>query len=156
MARSSIIPLVLGSLEPWLEKRMLDWQSQPASQRSPTLPDVAGKVDVRNLVRALGLPSSYEQHFYNKAELRSLVNAVADAQGLRGIGSRSELDTESKALDARLSQVQRDRSEYAQALAEAHVQIERLRRENASLRARLDHMSDTGMRIRFASDSSPS
>ena len=148
MARPTIVPSILACLEPWLEEQMAKWRAQPEDARAPTLPDVAGKVDVRNLVRALGLPAGHEQHFYNKPELHALVNAVADMQGLRGIGSRAELDARDKALADRIGQAQRDRSDSIRVLAEAHAQIERLRKEIVSLRAQLELRSETGLTIR--------
>jgi hypothetical protein len=127
---------------------MAEWRAQPEDSHSPTLPEVAGKVDVRNLVRALRLPAGHEQHFYNKTELRTVVNVIAEKQGLRGIGSRVDMDVEDQVIADRMTQVQRDRSDCARALAEANAQIERLRRETISLRAQLEFRTETGMTIR--------
>lgn len=148
MGRPSVIPVILAALEPYLEQRQAVWLAQPENSRLPTLPDVAGKVDVRNMVKALGLSSSHEQHFYNKPELRTVVNAIAEVQGLKGIGSRSELDAADKVAESRLTQAQRDKSQFARALGEAHAQIDRLRRENESLRALLELRYETGMTLR--------
>jgi hypothetical protein len=149
VARPSILPTILAVLEPFLERRQQEWAGQVDAARAPTLPEVFGKVDVRNLVKALGLPLSYEQHFYNKSELRTLVNSIAEGQGLKGIGSRAEMDDYGKAAESRLTQAQKERSDFARALSEAHAQIDRLRRENSSLRAQLELRASTGMTLRL-------
>lgn len=148
MARPSIVPQILEVLEPWLERQMTKWLAQSIGERRPTLPETGGKVDVRNLVREAGLPAGHQQHFFNKPELQALVNAAALAQGLRPIGSRTDLDHADTAVADRLSQVQRDRSDLLRSLAEAQVAIERLRRENASLREQLHLREETGMTLR--------
>jgi hypothetical protein len=145
----SVVPDILELLLPWLEARMTEFNAQ-SGVRTPTLPDNGGKVDLRALIRQVGIKAGHEQHFYRKPELQLEVNAAAEAQGLLGIGSRAELDASDKVAEERLTQAQRDRNDYARALAEAHAQIERLRRENASLRAQLDFRSDTGMTFRTA------
>ena len=83
MARPSIVPEILEKLEPWLEARMGEFESQLETRREPSLPStVEGKINVRELTLALGLKRSQEQHFFNHNELRTLVNAAAQAQGL--------------------------------------------------------------------------
>ena len=99
MARPSIVPQLVALLEPWLEARMAEWDALPDTGREPTLPATDdGKVNVRALTLAVGLRSSQAQHFYLHPELAALVNAVAEAQGLRLIGSRSQVDAEDDAV----------------------------------------------------------
>lgn len=59
---------------------MADFEKQPETRREPTLPSTnAGKINVRELTLALGLKRSQERHFFDHAELRTLINAAADA-----------------------------------------------------------------------------
>jgi hypothetical protein len=149
MGRASIVPEIKAALEPWLEACMANWRAQPAGNRHPTLPiTVDGKVNVRDLTRALGLKVSQEQHFYKHAELTQAVNAAAEEQGLRSIGSRAQIDVDDKAVADRLSRVRADRSDLARSLAEREAVIERLRRENVALRALLQLRDETGMVLR--------
>ncbi len=88
MGRPSIIPELLAKLEPYLELHMSEWAALPEGRRHPTLPSTNdGKINVRELTFSVGLKRSQEQHFFNHAELRTLVNAAALAQGLSSIGA---------------------------------------------------------------------
>lgn len=56
MARPSIIPEILEKLEPWLETRMAEFQSQSEIHREPNLPStVEGKINVRELTLAFNI-----------------------------------------------------------------------------------------------------
>ena len=147
----TVVPEILDQLRPWLELRMTEWSSLDPGQRSPTLPHIGGKLDLRSVLRGAGIKAGHEQHFYRKAELQLEVNAAAERQGLRGINSRGEVKQDEKIVAERMSKALRDRSEYAKALAEAHALVERQRREIASLKARLQLRSETGLDIRIPS-----
>ena len=46
------------------------WSAQADGKREPTLPSTPdGKINVRQLVRDLGLRETLEQHFYRKPDL---------------------------------------------------------------------------------------
>lgn len=50
MARPSIVPEILEKLEPWLEARVAEFQSQQEIRREPNLPStIEGKINVREL-----------------------------------------------------------------------------------------------------------
>jgi hypothetical protein len=149
MGRPSIVPELLAKLEPWLDTLMAQWEAQPAGRRMPNLPMTDdGKVNVRAVALALGLRVSQEQHFYNHLELRNAVNAVAEAQGLKPIGSRTSTDTEDIAVAAQFSRIKSERSDLQHTLAEREALIERLRREIDSYREQQRLLEETGMLMR--------
>lgn len=149
MGRPSIIPELKAKLEIWLDTRVAQWEAQPAGSRAPTLPMTDdGKVNVRAVTLALGLRISQEQHFYKHAELTNAINAVAEAQGLKPIGSRTGTDADDKAVAARMNRMKGDRNDLARTLAEREALIERQRREIAALREQLHLLEETGMLLR--------
>jgi hypothetical protein len=149
VGRPSIIPELKAKLEAWLDARMAQWEAQAAGHGAPTLPVTEdGKVNVRALTLALGLRISQEQHFYKHLELRNAVNAVAEAQGLKPIGSRAGSEAEDKALTARINRIEEDRNHLARTLAEREALIERQRREIEALREQLGLLEETGMLLR--------
>ena len=153
MSRPSIVPQIVAVLEPWLEQKMNEWSSQAESHRYPTLPSTnEGKVNVRELTLALGLKRNQEQHFFNHAELRTLVNAAAEAQGLTPIGSRNQQDADDDVVRQRFGRMKSDSNNLAIALAEREAVIERLRFEVDSLKEQLRLRDDTGMTMRLPQD----
>lgn len=153
MSRPSIVPQIKAQLEVWLEQRMAEWAAQPERRRQPTLPATGeGKINVRELTLALGLRRSQEQHFFNHAELRTLVNVAAEAQGLAAIGSRIQQDTDDDAVRRRMGRINADRNDLAGALAEREAVIERQRREIEALREQLHLRDETGMQMRIGID----
>lgn len=155
MSRPSIVPQIKAQLEVWLEQRMAEWSAQPERRRLPTLPATGeGKINVRELTLALGLRRSQEQHFFNHAELRTLVNVAAEVQGLAAIGSRIQLDADDDALRRRMGRINADRNDLAGALAEREAVIEWQRREIDALREQLRLRDETGMQMRTGFDAS--
>jgi hypothetical protein len=146
---ATVLPIIKSRLEPYLEENLAAWERQPASKREPTLPATHdGKVNVRALTQALGLKAADEQHFYRYPELASMVNAVAEAQGLRPIGSRAQIDAQDKVVRDRIVRLQSDRSDLARTLAEREAVIEAQRNEIAALREQLRLRDETGMTLR--------
>lgn len=151
MGRPSIVPELLEKLELYLEARAVAWAEQPDNHREPNLPStVEGKINVRDLTLALGLKRSQEQHFFNHSELRTLVNAAAQAQGLAPIGSRAEGDEKDATVRNRIARVTGDRNDLAATLAEREAVIQMQRREIQSLRSQLQLRDETGMVMRVA------
>ena len=149
MANKSILPELLPKLESYLDQRMAEWQAQPAEKRTPTLPSTKdGKVNVRDLTIALGLKRHQEQHFFKHAELRTAVNAAADAQGLASIASRVELDEKDAALGKLIKRTATDLSDLQKVCAEQAATIEVLRRKIASLEEKFKIRDETGMVFR--------
>lgn len=150
MARPSKLP----ELEALVSERLSDldeeFERQPPANRNPTLPLTEdGKVNVRAFtVDVCGLPRSAEQHFFKKPTLAALVNAAAMRQGVNPIGSRMLSDVADRGVRDRIARIKGERDDHARTLAEREAVIERLRRENASLRERLRLVEETGMLMR--------
>jgi hypothetical protein len=153
MPRPSVIPAVLQRLEQYLEAREAEYLAQPEPDRTPTLPATGdGKVNVRQLAAAIGLKQTQEKYLFERAELSSLINLMAEGQGLAPIGARL-LD---KAVDAAVLERLARQSQQARLATQAAVEAEavqaellqrisdleadnqRLHAENMRLRARLD------------------
>lgn len=162
MARPSVIPQVRLRLEAYLDGLEAVYQAKPEANRTPTLPATPdGKVNVRAIAQAIDLKLTQEKYLYEREELTSLVNLVAEGQGLLPIGSRLLQDAGDKAIKERLvRQAQTARADAQAAVEATAVQEEllekvreltadnaRLASENQRLRAMLDAM-DQGLYIR--------
>jgi cell division protein FtsB len=97
-----------------------------------------GKVNVVGIVRQLALAPADQKYFHTKPEIRDLVNEFAEAQGLRGIGSRSALDQVDLEVRVRFNELSERKRGAETALTEALRQIEYLTLENEQLRAERD------------------
>lgn len=149
MAMKSILPEILQKLEPWLETADANWHAAPEDRRVPTLPITPDrKVNVRELVRLIGLKQSQEQHFFKKPELAAVVNAVADVQGVGRIGSRALEDAEDDAARKRIRLLNHTNSDLSKTLAEQEAIISEQRRVIDQLRAQLGLLEETGMTMR--------
>jgi hypothetical protein len=145
----SVVPSILEKLEPHLERLELAWSSQVDDDRTPTLPlTPEGKVNVRQLVRDLGLRETLEQHFFRKPEIAGPVNALARVQGVKPIGSRLLDDIADAGVRKRLGRDAETISDLRRALAEREALVISLRQENARLKARLDLVEETGLLFR--------
>jgi hypothetical protein len=161
MARPSIIPSVKAALEEYLELKQAAYLAMPEVQRLPTLPATPdGKVNVRAIREAIDLTQGQEKYLYERQELTSLINLVAEGQGLLPIGARLLVDAADKALKDRLARQAQSAKANAQAAVEAQsatgelleklrdavLEIESLRAENMRLKAQLD-LIHTGMMV---------
>lgn len=118
-----------------------------------------GKVNVAALCRALGLRPSDAQHLFRKEAVKTVINAMAEEQGLRPIGARTEREAADDALHDSIARVAAQAMRDAQAateqsvaaavlldeLAAARVEAERLRLENEALRVRLHILEEGGV-----------
>lgn len=153
MPRPSIIPSVMAALEDYLERMQSTYLALPEELRVPTLPATPdGKINVRALAQAIDLKQTQEKYLYERQELTSLINMVAEGQGLRPIGSRLLLDASDKALKERMARTAQSAKASAQAaveaqsamgellekLKEAILENESLKAENTRLNAQLD------------------
>jgi hypothetical protein len=141
-----VVPSILEKLEPHLEWLEVEWSKQPDNDRVPTLPlTPEGKVNVRQLVRDLGLRETLEQHFFRKPELAGPVNALARVQGAKPIGSRSLDDIADAGVRKRLGRDADTISELRRALAEREALVVSLREEVSRLKARFELVEETGL-----------
>lgn len=151
MAQPSIIPVILGALEPYLEEAQREFHDRGGLL--PTLPVTGeGKVNVRQIVRELmkrdpSIIESHEQHFYRKREIYTLVDSVAEDQGIGQIGSRVPGE-EHDAARRRIGKLSGELSQLRQALAELAASNETLRRKLASVEESLALVEETGMIFR--------
>ena len=147
-----VIPTVKAALEGYLERMQMAFLAVPDEQRVPTLPATPdGKVNVRALAQAIELKQTQEKYLYERQELTSLINLVAEGQGLLPIGSRLLMDASDKVLKERLVRQAQSAKANAQAaveaqsatgellekLKEAVMEIETLKAENMRLKAQL-------------------
>jgi len=161
MARPSIIPTVKAALEDYLERMQVAFLAMPESQRAPTLPATSdGKVNVRAIAQAIALKQTQEKYLYERQELTSLINLVAEGQGLLPIGSRLLVDASDKALKDRMARQAQSAKAHAQAAVEAQSatgelleklkdvvqENESLKAENMRLKAQLD-LIHSGMMV---------
>lgn len=161
MPRPSVIPTVKAALEEYLERMQVAFLATAEPQRAPTLPSTSdGKVNVRVLALAIGLKQTQEKYLYERQELTSLINLVAEGQGLMPIGSRLLVDASDKALKDRMARTAQSAKANAQAaveaqsataellekLKEAVLEIETLKAQNMRLKAQLD-MIHSGMMV---------
>ena len=162
MGRPSVIPVVRERLEQYLAERESRFLAQPEAERVPTLPSTPdGKVNVRAVAQAIELKQTQEKYLYEREELSSLINLVAEGQGLLPIGARLLLDAGDKAIKERMVRQAQAARGAAQAVVEAqavHAELlekvrelsadnESLRVANLRLRAQLDAM-DQGLLVR--------
>lgn len=163
MPRPNITPVVRAKLEHYLEDLEASYQAQPESDRKATLPSTNdGKVNVRAIAAGLGLRQTQEKYLFEREELSSLINLVAEGQGLLPIGARN-LDLIDKAVKTRMAQQAKSARADAQAAVEAKAaekslledlaaaveRIEALKAENMRLRSQLE-MIHAGILVRVA------
>lgn len=147
MAKREVEAEILGALDSFLAQ-------------GNALPGTCdGKVNVAALCRALGLRPSDAQHLFRKEALKTVINAMAEEQGLRPIGARTEREAADEAVHDSIARVAAQAMRDAQAaieqsaaaavlldeLATAKAEVERLRLENKALRTRLHIFEEGGV-----------
>ncbi len=148
MPRPSIIPSVRAKLEQYLESLETQYQQQPEADRTATLPATTdGKVNVRAIALAIELRQTQEKYLFERDELSSLINLVAEGQGLLPIGARN-LDMVDKAIRTRLAQQAKSARADAQAAVEAKAAEKRLLEEFAAAVAEIEALKSENMRLR--------
>lgn len=153
MGRPSVIPQVRERLEQYLDELQRRYVMQDPERRVATMPATTdGKVNVRAIANAIGLRETQEKYLYERPELSSLVNLLAEGQGLAPIGARTMQDAVDRAAKAKAQiqaqrlrtvalasvEAQAQRDELLQAIKELSQVNQRLAAENTRLRARLE------------------
>lgn len=141
MARPSVIPAVRERLELYLDERQSEYLAKPLDHRIATLPQTSdGKVNVRAVAAAIDLRQTQEKYLFERDELSSLINLVAEGQGLLPIGSRNS-DVVDKAISDRLARQANTAKADAQGAVEARARetalVEQLEQANSAI-ARLE------------------
>lgn len=151
MSRRDVEAEVLSSLDAFVG----------GGDRLPATAD--GKVNVAALCRELGLRPSDAQHLFRKEAVRTVVNALAEEQGLLRIGARADREAADQAIHDGIARVGAQARRDAQAateqsaaaavlieeLAQARTEVEALRLACTSLEARLRIFEDGGLPPRF-------
>ena len=148
MPRPSVIPTVKAALEDYLERMQVAFLAAPEDLRVPTLPATPdGKVNVRALAQAVDLKQTQEKYLYERQELTTLINLVAEGQGLMPIGSRLLVDAADKALKDRMARTaQSATAELLEKLRDVVLENESLKAQNMRFKAQLD-MIHSGMMV---------
>lgn len=125
MTRRAVVPAILEVLEPWLEGIEKEYAAQPPTELRPTLPLTPdGKVNVVAIVRELKLKPADQKWFHTKPEIRDLVNSFAESQGVKPIGSRTQLDQVDDVVRQKVKRLGGDARRAQSDLTEAQRQIE--------------------------------
>lgn len=147
MGRPSIIPVVRERLESYLEGLETAYQAQAVDSRKSTLPATSdGKVNVRAVAQAIELKPTQEKYLYEREELTSLINLVAEGQGLLPIGARN-VELADQALKQRLAQVSKTAKLDAQAAVEAKAAEQRLLDELSAALQEIERLKSENMRL---------
>lgn len=161
MPRPSVIPSIREKLEAYLNECESQYQQMPEGSRVPTIPATGdGKVNVRQVGQAIDLKVTQEKYLYEREELASLINLMAEGQGLAPIGSRVTQDAADKAVKEKALLQAKNLRAAAQAAVEAQAQqaellqriedlsreLQALTAENTRLRARWDAL-EAGMYV---------
>ena len=161
MPRPSVIPAVKERLEQYLDERQSEYMAQLGPDRFATLPQTNDrKVNVRALAAAIGLRPTQEKYLFEREELTSLINLVAEGQELLPIGARTA-EVSDVAIKQRMAFQAKTAKADAQSAVEArareaalideleaaHKAIASLEGENMRLAAQLE-MINAGMLVR--------
>lgn len=120
MARPSVMPGIKARLELWLDEREAAYLAQPDATRQPTLPVTPdGKVNVRALAQAIDLKPTQEKYLYEREELTSLINCIAEGQGVLTIGARVNPTEADKQIRQKIIRHAKNAQEATQAATEA-------------------------------------
>lgn len=149
MARPSVIPGIKARLEAWLDEREATYLSQPLATRQPTLPMTPdGKVNVRALAQAIDLKPTQEKYLFEREELISLINCIAEGQGVLTIGSRVNPTEADKQIKQKIIQHAKNAQEATQAATEAVAAQQELLTRIRSLSADLEAAKAEVLRLR--------
>ena len=120
MARPSVIPGIKARLESWLDEREAAYLAQPESARKPTLPMTPdGKVNVRAVAQAIELMPTQEKYLFERVELTTLINCIAEGQGVLTIGARVNPTDADKAIKQKIILHAKNAQEATQTATEA-------------------------------------
>lgn len=155
--KSSATARIFAVLNPYLERKDLEFSENGGKRQTLPTTTEEGKVNVTQLVRELQnepggatIKSHDTQHFYND-EIGSIVNAFAVTQGIKPIGIRSLANKDDDIVLKEMARQKSSMKEEHEAYLEAISDNVRLRKENAQLKAKLALVQENGILIRHPS-----
>lgn len=149
MGRPSVIPGIKARLEAWLDEREAAYLSQPEDTRQPTLPMTPdGKVNVRALAQAIDLKPTQEKYLFEREELTTLINCIAEGQGVLTIGARVNPTEADKQIKQKIIRHAKNAREATQAATEAVAAQQELLDRIRSLSADLEAAKAEVLRLR--------
>ena len=152
MPRRSVIPAVKERLEQYLDERQAEYLERPEAGRAATLPQTNdGKVNVRGIAAAIGLRQTQEKYLFERDELSSLINLVAEGQALLPIGARTA-DVADKAIKERLARQAKTAKADAQGAVEARARETALVEELGQAQGAIANLEATVMRLQAQLD----
>lgn len=152
MARQSVIPAVKERLELYLDECQAEYLKQPDGSRTATLPRTPdGKVNVRGIAMAIGLRQTQEKYLFERDELSSLINLVAEGQELLPIGSRTSGAADT-AIKERLAQQAKTARADAQGAVEARARETALVEQLEEAQSMIASLEATVMRLQAQLD----
>ncbi len=152
MPRPTIIPHLAELLRLHLDLLQANFTAKPEEKRTPTLPCLPdGQVNAEAIILAAGWTKNQRQMLYKAPELADIINAVAIAQGLKPVGSRSPDILPDPEIKKRLDKLATEISELRSLLAEREATILSLRRQLAAERGQFTLLTETGMALRTSS-----
>ena len=149
MARPSVIPGIKARLEIWLDEREAAYLAQPENTRQPTLPMTPdGKVNVRAVAQAIDLMPTQEKYLFERDELTTLINCIADGQGVLTIGARTNPTDADKQIKQKIIQQAKNAQQATQAATEAIAAQQELLDRIRSLSGDLEAAKAEVLRLR--------
>ena len=149
MARPSVIPGIKARLETWLDEREAAYLAQPENTRQPTLPMTPdGKVNVRAVAQAIDLMPTQEKYLFERDELTTLINCIAEGQGVLTIGARVNPTDADKQIKQKIIQQAKNAQQATQAATEAIAAQQELVDRIRSLSADLEAAKAEVLRLR--------
>lgn len=152
MPRPSVIPAVKERLEHYLELIETQYLAQPGADRKATLPYTGDfKANVRAIAKAIELRETQEKYLYEREELRTLIDMVAEGQGLQPIGARTQEHAD-QAIKQRMALQAKSAQVDAQAAVEAEARVEALAEELRQAQQTIVEQQSEIMRLRTQLD----
>ena len=149
MARPSVIPGIKARLESWLDEREAAYLDQPEATRQPTLPMTPdGKVNVLAVAQAIDLMPTQEKYLFERDELTTLINCIAEGQGVLTIGARVNPTNADKQIKHKIIQQAKNAQQATQAATEAVAAQQELLDRIRSLSADLEAAKAEVLRLR--------
>jgi chromosome segregation ATPase len=132
-----------------LDEREAAFLAQPVATRQPTLPMTPdGKVNVRAVAQAIDLMPTQEKYLFEREELTTLINCIAEGQGVLTIGARVNPTDADKQIKQKIIQHAKNAQQATQAATAAVAAQQELLDRIRSLSADLEAAKAEVLRLR--------